>query len=85
MNRYTRENEERVRTAARAGDWMRSGLLEPPQHAIIAATLSTDLKRTNLSLRVVLFIFGTIVLWAALGLFLVATGLDRVARSQRRR
>ena len=60
---------------------MHSGLLEPPQHAIIAATLSTDLKRTNLSLRVVLFIFGTIVLWAALGLLLVATGLDREDRA----
>jgi hypothetical protein len=60
---------------------MDSGLLNPQQHATIAATLATDLKRTNLSLRIMLFIFGTIVLWAALGLFLVATGLDRNDRA----
>lgn len=81
ISRYTNEDEERIRTAACAADWMDSGLLDPQQHPMIDATLSTDLKRTNLSLRVVLFIFGTIVLWAVLGLFLVATGLDRDDRA----
>ena len=60
---------------------MASGLLEPAQHAAIDAGLRTDLKRTNSSLRAVLFIFGTIVLWAAFGLFLVASGLNRDSRA----
>ncbi len=77
MRRYSNEDEERVRTAARAADWADSGLLDPQQHANIAATLSTDLKRTNSSLRVVLFIFGTIVLWAALGLLFTSIRSSR--------
>ena len=47
------------------------------QGASIEAGLRTDLKRTNLYLRAVLFIFGTIVVWAALGFFLLAFGVSR--------
>jgi hypothetical protein len=81
MRRYTAADEERIRTETCARNWMDSGLLEPRQHAAIEADLHTDLKRTNLSLRVVLFIFGSIVLLAALGLVFRFSSSFRDVRS----
>jgi hypothetical protein len=72
MSRYTNDDEERIRTSDLVREWTRSGLLSAAQRTSIDAGLRTDLKRTNRSLRAVLFIFGTIVAWAALGFCLLA-------------
>jgi hypothetical protein len=72
MSRYAADEEERIRTSERVHEWTSSGLLTASQCASIDAGLRTDLKRTNRSLRAVLFVFGTIVVWAALGFCLLA-------------
>jgi hypothetical protein len=77
MRRYSPADEERIRTGALVREWTRSGLLTAAQSAPIEAGLRTDLRRTNLNLRAVLFIFGTIIVWAALGFCLLAFGVSR--------
>jgi hypothetical protein len=76
MNRYAVEDEERIRHAALVREWTRSGLLSAPQGSAIEASLRTDLKRTNRSLRAGLFTFGTIVVCAGLGFCLAAFGVS---------
>jgi len=68
MRLYAAADEERIRTAAQVSAWTRSGLLTPSQGAAIASGLRTNLRRTNAYLRVALFVFGTIIVWAAVGL-----------------
>jgi len=75
MSRYATADEERIRAGARVREWTQSGLLEASQGAAIEAGLRADLKRTNRYLRIALFIFGTIVVWAAFGFWLVAFSL----------
>jgi hypothetical protein len=77
MRQFATADEERIRTSALVREWTRSGLLDASQCASIEAGLRTDVKRTNRNLRAVLFIFGTIVVWAALGFCLVALGVTR--------
>jgi hypothetical protein len=72
MSRYAVGDEERIRHAALVREWTRSGLLGAEQGGAIEASLRTDLKRTNRSLRAGLFIFGTIVVFAGLGFCLTA-------------
>lgn len=76
MSRYTADEEERVRTAAKVRDWTKSGLLNPKQGEALEATLRTDLKRTNRIFRGILFIFGTIVVWTLSGLVFMSMSLD---------
>src|SRR5262249_37807043 len=68
---YDAADEARIRAAARVRAWARSGLLTSSQDDAIQADLRVDLKRTNRYLRFALFIFGTIVVWAAVGLSLL--------------
>ena len=75
MSRYATADEERTRAGARVREWTQSGLLEAAQGAAIEAGLRADLKRTNRYLRIALFIFGTIIVWAAFGFWLVAFSL----------
>lgn len=71
MRVYAAEDEGRIRASGLVREWTRSGLLEPAQRPAIDDGLRTDLRRTNTALRVVLFIFATIVILAALGLGLL--------------
>lgn len=75
MNLYATVDEERIRAAAQVREWTRSGLLDASQGTALEAGLRTDLKRTNGYLRIALFIFGTIVVWAAFGFWIVAFGM----------
>jgi hypothetical protein len=77
MNLYAIADEERIHAAAQVHEWTRSGLLDASQGAAIETGLHTDLKRTNRYLRVALFIFGTIVVVAAFGFWMVAFGVSR--------
>ena len=77
MRRYSASDEERIRAAVRAREWKRSGLLDERQLATIESELQTDLRRTKRSLRVVLFIFGTVVVWAGIGFYLAVFGVSR--------
>jgi hypothetical protein len=77
MRLYAAADEERIRASARVREWTQSGLLEASQGATIEAGLRTDLKRTNRYLRIALFIFGTIVVVAAFGFWIVAFGMTR--------
>ena len=76
MRRYTTADEERIRTSALVRDWHGSGLLDDSQSAALVAELRTDLRRTNHSLRAVLFVFGSIGVLAAFGFFLLAFRVD---------
>ena len=71
MRIYAPDDEERVRTLRLVREWMRSGLIDEPQLAVIDRDLRTDLRRTNIVLRVVLFVFAAIVLQSILGLALL--------------
>jgi hypothetical protein len=67
MSQYAVADEERIRAGELVAEWTSSGLLNASQRASIDAGLRTDLKRTNRSLRAVLFIFGTIIVGASWG------------------
>src|ERR1044072_8922992 len=69
MRLYAITVEEDIRTSELVREWTSSGLLNDAQCASIEAELRTELRRTNRALQAVLFIFGTIVVWAALGFF----------------
>jgi hypothetical protein len=71
MRRYTADEEERVRTSRKVRDWAASGLLTADQGQALTAGLRTDLKRTNAIFRAVLFLFGTLIVWALAGLVVV--------------
>ena len=71
MSLYAADDEARIRAAARVRAWTRSGLLTAAQEAAIQAGLHVDVRRTNRYLRFALFVFGTIVVWAAVGLSLL--------------
>jgi hypothetical protein len=74
MRRYTTDEEERLRTADRVHDWVHSGLLTADRGRALAASLTTDLKRAHVIFRAVLFLFGTIIVWAMVGLILISAG-----------
>src|SRR5262245_66530302 len=75
MSVYSAADEERIRAAAQVRAWKQSGLLDAAQGASIESGLRTDLRRTNRSLRIALFVFGTIVVLALVGLCILAFDL----------
>jgi hypothetical protein len=75
MSLYSTADEERIRAAAQVRAWTQSGLLDTTQGASIESGLRTELRRTNRFLRAALFIFGTIVVLASVGLWIVAFNL----------
>ena len=75
MSVYATADEERIRAGAQVRAWTQSGLLEAAQGASIESGLRTELRRTNRALRIALFIFGTIVVLASVGLWIAAFNL----------
>jgi hypothetical protein len=75
MSLYSTADEEQIRAAAQVRAWTQSGLLDAAQGASIESGLRTGLRRTNRALRIALFIFGTIVVLASVGLCIVALDL----------
>jgi hypothetical protein len=71
MRLYAAADEAAIRAAAWIRAWTRSGLLTPAQGSAIESGLRPDVKRTNRYLRLALFVFGTIAVWAGAGLCLL--------------
>ena len=71
MSAYSLDDERTIRAGRHVRDWMKSGLLTPQQYEQITPELQVDLRRTNAFLRLVLFVFTTMILQAALGLVAV--------------
>ena len=72
MRRYTDAEEERIRLRSAVRGWARAGLLAPAQVERIDGGLSTDLKCTNILLRVALAGFTALIVAAAVGLVFVS-------------
>jgi len=75
MRRYSDAEEERIRLLASVRDWARAGLLDAAQVERITPLLATDLKRTNLLLRLAIAGFTAVIVAAAVGLMFVAFGI----------
>jgi hypothetical protein len=71
MRIYSQADEEKIRAQARVREWHRSGFLDASQAAQITTELRVDLRRTNVFLRAVLFLFTAVVITA--GVALIAT------------
>jgi len=68
MSAYRLEDERAIRTGRLVDDWTKSGLLTTAQRDIVMPQLAVDLRRTNKFLRIILFLFGGLILQSALGL-----------------
>ena len=71
MSAYDRNDERTIRAGRRARDWMKSGLLSAEQYERIKPELQVDLRRTNLFLRLVLFVFSMLILQSVFGLIAI--------------
>ena len=58
MRIYKQEDEEKLRLSMQAAAWRQNGLITEPQFREIEASTRTDLKRTTLMLRLLLFVFA---------------------------
>lgn len=68
---YHLDDERAIRTGRLVDDWMKAGLLTPEQRALVMPQLAVELRRTNLFLRITLFVFGGVILHSALGLLAI--------------
>jgi hypothetical protein len=71
MNIYTRDDERNIRVERLVRDWNKSGLIADAQREAMLPDLKVDLRRTNLFLRVALFVFGVVIVSAAAVLVLI--------------
>ena len=74
--KYSRTDEEKLRTWDLVREWTRSGLLSPSSEAAIEADLRTDLRRTNPFLRAVLFVFTCLIVAASIALVAIQLDID---------
>jgi hypothetical protein len=68
---YSASNEETLRAGKLLRDWAGEGLLTPTQHQQLEQGTVSDLRTTNIYLRLVLFLFTLIIVGAAAALFFV--------------
>ncbi|HEX5000675.1 MAG TPA: hypothetical protein VFY29_20795 [Terriglobia bacterium] len=76
MRKYAAEDERRIRTERLARAWARSGLLDPPQLERMLPELKVGLRRTNLFLRLILFVFGLLIILASVAFVVVVSELN---------
>jgi hypothetical protein len=69
MSCYASIDEEKIRTQSCVREWARSGFLDASQSERISEGLHVDLRRTNLFLRAVLFVFTVLIAAASIALF----------------
>ena len=69
MRLYSASSEETLRARALLKDWAGEGLLSKEQHQALEKETVSDLRTTNIFLRLVLFFFTVIIVGAAAGLF----------------
>lgn len=71
MRVYTAESEEALRARSLLKDWADEGYLSKTQHERMEQEIVCELRRTNIFLRLVLFLFTVIIVAAGTGLFFV--------------
>jgi hypothetical protein len=71
---YSASSEETLRTRQLLTDWAGEGFLTEEQYQRLEQETVSDLRTTNIFLRLVLFLFTLIGVAAAVGLFLVGSG-----------
>jgi hypothetical protein len=71
MRAYSAGSEEAVRIRNLLKDWAGEGFLTPAQYQRLEQETVCELRRTNIFLRLVLFLFTVIIVGAAAGLFFV--------------
>ena len=81
MSIYSRDDERAIRLQRLVDDWTKSGLLQPEQSERMLADLEVDLRRTNIFLRITLFLFGFLIVNALAGLFAVTLNLSEGSRN----
>jgi hypothetical protein len=69
---YTESNEEALRARTLLKDWAGEGFLSEEQYRRMEQETVCDLRRTNIFLRLVLFLFTLIIAGATVALFFVA-------------
>jgi hypothetical protein len=68
---YSEASEEALRARSLLKDWAGEGFLTAEQYKQMEQETVCELRRTNIFLRIVLFLFTLIIVSAALGLFFV--------------
>jgi hypothetical protein len=71
MRAYSAGSEEALRTRNLLKDWAGEGFLTQAQYQRMEQETICELRRTNIFLRLVLFLFTLIIVGAAAGLFFV--------------
>jgi len=71
LRAYSASSEEALRARDLLKDWVREGFLTEAQYQGVEPETVVDLRRTNIFLRLVLFLFTLIIVGAAVGLFFV--------------
>lgn len=74
MSAYDPQDERDIRVGRLVEDWTRSGLLTSEQREALMPQVHVDLRRTNLFLRITLFLFGGMILQSGLGLVAIFLG-----------
>ena len=69
MRAYRTSTEEALRTRNLLKDWSSEGFLTEAQYKLTEQETVCELRRTNIFLRLVLFLFTLIIVGAAIGLF----------------
>lgn len=71
MRAYPASSEEALRTRGLLKDWAGEGFVTQEQYQRMEQETASDLRRTNIFLRVVLFFFTLVIVAAAVALFFV--------------
>jgi len=79
MNIYFRDDERNIRVERLVRDWNKSDLISDQQRDRMLTDLKVDLRRTNLFLRLTLFVVASVIINAAAGLVAVLLGLRNEA------
>jgi hypothetical protein len=81
MRAYTAAGEEALRARNLLKDWAGEGFLTPAQYQRMEQETVCDLRRTNIFLRLVLFLFTLIIVAAAVALFFAEIVPDSARKS----
>ena len=73
MRIYSASSEETLRARKLLTDWAGEGFLTKPQYELLEKETVSELRTTNIFLRMVLFLFTLIIVGAAAGLFFVVS------------
>ena len=71
MRIYSASSEETLRARKLLKDWIGEGFLTRAQYQVLAQETASELRTTNIFLRLVLFLFSLIIVGAGAGLFFV--------------